>query len=258
MKLLFLLALLGFGSARQIAFTNRCSHPIWISPLTNGNGTPLPEGIRRVESGAGFTYQIPNGGWGGRFWPKQGCDGSGQNCEVGQSMPPCLPNGCDPPAETKVEFFFPPVGDTNAVWYDVSLVDGYSLPAEIIPSFQGGSCVTTHCRVSLDSCPTGESDVGDLRVIKNGRTVQCLSPCKKWNYPAPFGLGRDEMEQPGVQLCCPTPPIWPDECRVGLVVRTQYVDLVHRQCPSAYSYSYDDEAGLHNCPNNVDFQVSFC
>lgn len=43
----------------------------------------------------------------GRFWPKQGCDGSGQNCQVGQSIAPCGRTGCDPPAETKVEFFFP-------------------------------------------------------------------------------------------------------------------------------------------------------
>lgn len=115
---------------------------------------------------------------GGRFWPKSGCDHSGHNCEVGQSVDPCLPTGCDPPAETKVEFFFPPVGDPYDVWYDVSLVDGYSLPAEIIPSVQQGSCVTTKCAVSLDHCPTNEEHVGDLRVIKNGRTVQCLAPCK--------------------------------------------------------------------------------
>ena len=113
MKLLILAALLSLASGRQIAFTNRCSHPIWISPLTNADGPPLAEGIQRLEAGARFTYQIPDAGWGGRFWPKQGCDGSGHNCEVGQSMPPCLANGCDPPAETKVEFHFPPNWDVS-------------------------------------------------------------------------------------------------------------------------------------------------
>lgn len=98
-------------------------------------------------------------------------------------MPPCLPTGCDPPAETKVEFFFPRLNDGSDVWYDISLVDGYSLAAEIIPSSQGGSCTATRCAMSLDACPQNERDVGDLRVMKNGRAVQCLSPCKKWNYP---------------------------------------------------------------------------
>lgn len=86
--------------------------------------------------------------------------------------------GCDPPAETKVEFFFPPVGDSGDVWYDVSLVDGYSLPAEIVPSVQVGSCVTTHCDISLAACPINEDFVGDLRLIRNGRTIKCLAPCK--------------------------------------------------------------------------------
>jgi len=244
--------------AREIAFTNRCGYDIWVNPLTNAQGPPLAGGIVRLGNGASHTYRVPDGGWGGRFWPKSGCDGSGQNCEVGQSVDPCGPTGCDPPAETKVEFFFPPINDPNAVWYDVSLVDGYSLAAEIIPSVQQGTCVSTRCALSLGACPTNEADVGDLRVVKNGRTVQCLAPCKKWNYPPPFGLGRPEDQDPGLHLCCPTPPIWPEECRAGIVVRTQYVNLIHRDCPTAYSYSYDDEAGLHNCPNGVNFRVTFC
>lgn len=59
-------------------------------------------------------------------------------------------------------------------------------------------------------------------------------------------------------ISSPTPPIWPEECRAGPVVNTQYVQLVHRDCPTAYAYSYDDEAGLHNCPNGVSFKVTFC
>lgn len=216
---------------------------------------------------------------GGRFWPKSGCDGSGQNCQVGQSVSPCGRNGCDPPAETKVEFFFPRSGDNGNVWYDISLVDGYSLPVEIVPSIQQGSCKTTKCAMSLNSCPTNENNVGDLRVIKNGRTVQCLSPCKskynpstkmkdfmkyfstfytEWNYPAPFGLGRPENQSPGILLCCPTPPITVAQCRSGIIVQSEYVKLIRRDCPTAYSYAYDDENGLHACPNGVNFKVTFC
>lgn len=116
----------------------------------------------------------------GRFWPKTGCDDSGQNCESGQSVDPCNEGGCDPPADTKVEFFFPPSGDPGAVWYDVSLVDGYSLAAEIVPSIQQDSCIPTHCALSFDLCPQDENDVGNLQVrSKDGsRVIYCLAPCK--------------------------------------------------------------------------------
>lgn len=125
---------LSADGARQITFGNNCGHDLWISPLTNNQGPGLPGGIVRLSRGARYSYRIPDGGWGGRFWPKTGCDGSGQQCEVGQSIPPCPPGGCQPPAETKVEFFFPRTGVADNVWYDVSLVDGYSLPAKIVPN----------------------------------------------------------------------------------------------------------------------------
>jgi len=205
MKLLSLLLFVALSmcstESRQIEFENRCGYDIWINPLTNAQGPPLVPGIVRLNNYGRYTYQIPDAGWGGRFWPKSGCDASGHNCEVGQSVDPCNIGGCDPPAETKVEFFFPPLGDPGDVWYDVSLVDGYSLPAEIIPSVQVGSCVTTDCHISLNDCPQNEIEVGDLRLVRNGRTIKCLAPCKKWNYPHPYGLGMDELIAPGKYFC---------------------------------------------------------
>lgn len=124
---------IGAGS-RQIIVKNNCGKEIWVSPLTNNNGPSLPGGIQKLTNGASFTYQIPNGEWGGRFWPKLQCDGSGQNCAVGQSTSPCPSGGCQPPADTKVEFHYPPTGSSDGVWYDVSLVDGYSLSAKIEPN----------------------------------------------------------------------------------------------------------------------------
>lgn len=127
---------LAFAAARDITFNSRCSQSIWISPLTSDNGAALDGGIQRLDNGGSFTYTIPDAGWKGRFWPKMGCDESGQNCAVGQSIDPCGSQGCQPPAETKVEFFFAPNGSADQSWYDISLVDGYTLPVEIIPSIQ--------------------------------------------------------------------------------------------------------------------------
>lgn len=242
---------------REIRITNKCPYNVWISPATN---QPVQGGvisdIRNLGNGASFIYQIPTNGWAGRFWPKTGCDGSGQNCQTGQSVPPCLPTGCDPPAETKVEFFYPPVGDPKHVFYDISLVDGFSLPVEIVPSVQQGSCITTKCAVPLSECPSTENEVGDLKVSKGGKPAYCMSPCKKWNYPI-VGLGKPENIQPGLDFCCPA-GVTVEKCRRGRVVSTKYVALVHRTCPTAYSYSYDDLAGNHDCPNPVNFQVTFC
>lgn len=47
------------------------------------------------------------------------------------------------------------------------------------------SCITTNCAMKLDACPANENSVGDLRVVRNNVVVQCLAPCKKWNYPPP-------------------------------------------------------------------------
>lgn len=93
---------------------------------------------------------------------------------------------------------------------------------------------------------------------QNGQTIACMAPCKKWNWPAPLGLGNSERSGMGLDFCCPTPPVSVGQCRRGAVVQSQYVNLIHRDCPSAYSYAYDDEGGLHNCPNPTDFVVNFC
>ena len=111
----------------------------------------------------------------------------------------------------------------------------------------------------IDSCPSENAGgIGDLKVRIKGRTVSCLSPCKKWNYPPPYGLGRSEKQSPGDMLCCPTPPISPQTCRSGIVESTNYVRMIHSVCPTAYSYAYDDKAGLHNCPGGTSFDVTLC
>ena len=110
--------------------------------------------------------------------------------------------------------------------------------------FQGGSCVKTTCRLPLSSCPTNENNgLGNLQVNRNGNLVACLSPCKRWNYPPPYGMNRPESNSPGKEMCCPS-PMTPQTCSSGPVVSTQYVKLVRSQCPSAYSYAYDDLAAL--------------
>lgn len=242
----------------RLSVTNQCDFPVWMATTPNSNMAPLPDGIVKLEKGKSHDYSIANSGWAGRLWPKIGCNSNGRNCTAGEAVPPCPPSGCQPPADTKIEFYFPNLASRENAWYDISLVDGYSLPVEIKPrGNESGSCITTKCNLSLNECPQNETQgLGDLRVFNGGKAVQCLSPCKKWNYPAPFGLGKSETESPGIDLCCPYNDV--NRCRTGPVVRTKFVQTVRKACPTAYSYAYDDEAGLHSCSTPMSFDVKLC
>lgn len=260
----------------RLRIGNRCAEPIWIAHSDNVPFAQNP----RLEPGTYQDYAIADSGLASaRFWPKVGCDGGGHNCRIGDTGEgggaPCGAGGCQPPVDSKFEVTFAALSSVEATFYNLSLVDGYTLPFAVTPVGPGagqGACTASDCSMlTLDACPVMEDAVGDLRL----GDVACLSPCKKWNYPAPYGLGRPESQDPGLHLCCPTPIdpgsgnctpqngcMTPDACRstsdpLG-VVHTDYVALIHTRCPTAYSYSYDDAAGLHACPAATGFEVVFC
>lgn len=129
---LIISAPVAFG-ARTITVNNRCKHTIWIQNLDEKHAAVLG-GVRKLDSNQNVVLNVPDSGWiGGRIWPKVGCNNNGEGCAWGQSIAPCGKNGCQPPAETKVEFFYPPINDPRTIYYDISLVDGYSLPTKITP-----------------------------------------------------------------------------------------------------------------------------
>ena len=270
----------------RLRITSRCSEPVWIAHSDNVSD---PQNVR-LTSGQSYDYKIPDGGLTAtRFWPKTGCDGGGHNCRIGDNGEgggkPCPSSGCQPPVDSKFEATFAPRGAADQTWYNLSQVDGYTLPFKVIPRGTGaekGSCVTSDCSgLALDRCP-GSEDLGagyvneDLRVRDaSGRIIACMAPCKKWNYPAPWGKGRSEAVEPGLHLCCPTPidPV-SGGCTIDRscmtsaacsnagdplsVVHTDYVAAMRSMCPSAYSYAYDDAAGLHACSSQTGFEVIFC
>jgi hypothetical protein len=281
----------GTPPSTRLRITSNCSQPIWISHSDNVADTQNV----RLDRGQSRDYQIPGGGVSAvRFWPKTGCDASGHACATGDSGEgggkPCPATGCQPPIDSKFEATFAPIGGRDQTWYNLSQVDGYTLPFKVRPFGSGaevGSCVTSDCsRLSLAGCPGDDDFSGggafpayaheDLRVRDAaGNVIGCAAPCKKWNYPAPYGLGKPENIDPGLHLCCPT-PIDPasgpctvangcmtsEACRAATdarsVVHTDYVAAMHAMCPSAYAYSYDDANGLHACPPDTSFEVTFC
>lgn len=277
----------------RLRITNRCAEPIWIAHSDN---VADPQNVRLAE-GESRDYAIPDAGLAStRFWPKTGCDASGHACTIGDNGEgggkPCPASGCHPPVDSKFEATFAPKGSSDQTWYNLSQVDGYTLPFKVVPRGEGaeeGSCVTSDCAgLALEKCPTGEDLSGggkhpafaneDLRVRDaSGRVIACMSPCKKWNYPAPWGRGQPEDVDPGLHMCCPTPidPAKnPGACTIAnkcmtseacssvadpaSVVHTDYVTAMRAMCPSAYSYAYDDAAGLHACSSTTGFEVVFC
>lgn len=243
----------------QITVINDCGVDVWLASQPNAGQPSLPDAIVKLDAkGGSHNYTMPAAGWAGRFWPKTGCDAEGQACATGQAIPPCSPTGCQPPADTKVEFFFGPAGGSERPFYDVSLVDGYSLPAKIVPSTSGGRCTPTSCSLSLKDCPTAENDsVGDLQIKNGTEVVQCFAPCKKWTWPTPLGDGKTEADPTGQALCCPS-PVTPEQCNTGIVASTKYVELVHGACETAYAFSYDDKGGSHDCDPGTTFTVTLC
>ena len=231
----------------RLRIVNRCDETVWVAPLD----VELPPGAFHDED-------IPDEGLASqRYWPKLRCNQAGDDCAIGEDY--------QPPIDSKFEATFAPIGSSDATFYNLSLVDGYTLPFSVTPVGDGagsGSCVASDCTMlTVDACPAnedlGDGTIVDLRLADLG----CMSPCKAWNYPPPYGLGQPESEDPGLHLCCPA-PFSPEACRDASdplsVVHTDFVALVHERCPTAYSYSYDDAAGLHACPASTGFELVFC
>ena len=281
----------GTPPATRLRVTNQCAQAIWVAHSDN---VPDTQNVK-LTKGQSRDYQIPAAGLSAiRFWPKTGCDATGHGCAIGDSGEgggkPCPATGCQAPLDSKFEASFAATGSTDQTWYNLSQVDGYTLPFKVQPFGSGAErngCVSSDCsRLALAGCP-GDDDLSgggafpqyaheDLRVRDAaGNVVACAAPCKKMNYPAPYGLGQPESVDPGLHMCCPT-PIDPATgrctaangcmtsaaCRAETdprsVVHTDYVAALHAMCPSAYAFSYDDANGLHACPSDTSFEVTFC
>lgn len=270
----------GAPQPTRLRISSLCEEPIWIASSDN---VGAPKSVK-LTTGECFDVPIPAGAVAStRFWPKTGCDAQGEHCTMGQSVGPCPSGGCQPPIESKFEATFadaekcPTEGASGdcVTWYNGSQVDGYTLPFEIIPKGRGSDaagCTPLDCSgLELARCPSAEdlSQGGkfpayssvDLRVFDDkdpAKVVGCMAPCKRLNFPVPWGLSQNELTPPTVDFCCPTPPISAEQCREGPVTATQYVNRLQEMCPDVYSYAYDDADALRNCPAQTQLEVIFC
>jgi hypothetical protein len=209
------------GLPRTMTITNQCTQTIWLSALPT---TTLPGGQAvAMQPGAAFAVGLPNG-WSGRFWGRAGCTTTGGKltCET------------DPFPSSLAELTLTNMPDSGLDFYDVSLVDGFNLPIEIVAvghtpdAAHPYDCGDPICAMNLDTtCPAVLQDKNG-----QGQVVACANDeCKV--------LGDNDAQSPDC--------IYPNE----------YTRFFKTACPTAYSYPYDDPTSTFTC-KGLDYAIVFC
>ncbi|CAO3640120.1 unnamed protein product [Cunninghamella blakesleeana] len=216
-----------YAGVKTVSIQNNCPETLSVGVLTNGQGTP------------DLRFDIPSHGsrsiskpdtWGGRVFGQPQCAGSSSSSS---DNPHCGNAGAANPA-TLAEFFFK--GSNGKDYYDISMVDGYNIPASISPQgVTGGSgydCGSPKCK-DLPSCPP-ELAIKD----STGKIIGCQSSCSKTG---------------DAQHCCSGNFDNPKVCQPD-----EHAKNVKSSCPDSYSYAYDDQSSTYHCLNPTGYTVSFC
>ncbi|KAM5527309.1 hypothetical protein FOXYSP1_20181 [Fusarium oxysporum f. sp. phaseoli] len=215
-----------------ITFTlkNQCSSEvIWPaiqgSLEVNGNtiNDPIPAGLalNPFKSFTTAPFPVP---WSGRIWARQHCKGDGTNCRVGD----CGASSCWGKS-TKAVTLFEVTAEPEKLWYNLSLVDGYTTGISVVPDKKG--CKTLTCDVppflgghdpSDTLCPATNLKLSnpELPFKSLDQVDGCLSDCSLY--------GTDEY-------CCQNAWNDPNKCPASSA-------WFKEACPDAYSYPYDDTA----------------
>ncbi|XP_059668989.1 thaumatin-like protein 1b [Cornus florida] len=217
-------------------FTNSCPYTIWPRTLTGGGGAQLSSTGFELASKASSSLNMP-APWIGRFWAWTFCatDASGKfscqtaDCASGQIG--CNGASAIPPA-TLVELAL--VANNGQDFYDVSLIDGFSLPVSIIPQGGSGSCSPSSCPADVNAeCPA------DLAVKNSdGATISCKTACLAFDQPRYCCTGAYNTE-----ATCPP---------------TNYSQYFEKKCPLASSNAYGVTTSTFTCNGRPTKAITFC
>jgi thaumatin family protein len=216
--------------ARKLYIVNNCTYDIWTFSLDSSNSHTFPNDAPfKVAAGEKYVFGWSNK-FSGRVWGRSECTGTGGNLK-------CAETGNDTLAEFTLN------QGKASDWYDMSLVDGFTIPTGIVqldaaftpdPTYVVGGkvansrCASPVCAVDLDlNCPASQQ-----RKDSAGKVVTCVN-----GMSTNGGAG-------------PTPV-------------TSYMKM---GCPTSYTFPYDDPQSLFTCPsieqnNGVgakDYAVVYC
>lgn len=220
-----------------MTIVNQCNYTVWpasSTTTTSGNSGNVTRTGFILKPGENSTITTSDN-WTGRVWGRTLCT---TDSTTGNFS--CVTGDCSSGKITCDKYGLPPLtlaefalnSANNHDFYDVSLVDGYNVPMNIVPLSSSGKCSSTGCPTDLNAvCPT------ELKVMKNGKLVACQGPCAAFNLQV---------------FCCAGSHSTPNTCEPSV-----YAQIFKTACPAAYSYVYDDTSGTFSCPS-TDYHVVFC
>lgn len=205
------------GPVHHLTFVNNCAETIWVGSTGNAGQAPIGGGGWEMASTTQVVKDIPVG-WQGRFWPRTGCAFTPENVcpetAAGTPGPACCTTGscltsddqtfglaCAqsglPPASLVEPTFDAAGGRGPYDDYDISLVDGWSVPVSMEPvpgtfnpdpdpGLQAPWC-------TLDGCAAPPACPPDYVVA--GSPDSCWSPCQA---AVNAGATQGDVEK----LCC--------------------------------------------------------
>lgn len=286
----------------KFSFKNLCKEGVWVGSTGQNGSLPLEGGGWYIAAGDTYEVSVPVG-HSGRIWPRTGCtfDDLG-SCPAGEDC--CLTGGCleadnktfglkcgftgAPPASLLEWTLDAASGNGPIDYYDMSFVDGWSVPlsmrpvegsynVEPDPGIGSWWCEQDGCTEGMPVCPDS------LRVP--GSALSCYSPCQ-----VAVTAGSADAEK----LCCTcslsTPITCPEATCAGHYGCTPYhtppypadmvcnpwdtnpsrawdaqslsfIGTVREACPKVYSWQFDDMKATFNCRKTgglVDYEVAFC
>ncbi|KAL7940394.1 PR5-like protein [Trichoderma barbatum] len=201
----------------------KLSQNVWPAigkSLGTGISDPLPNGIIIPPGQRHQTALIPIP-WSGRVWPRQFCSDVGDNCLLGD----CGSSSCWDRSSTNTTLFEVTVQPED-MYYDISLVDGYTMSIDVIPD--DSLCKSISCQAPPYLGLGKSGEVVCPASLEN--VYGCVSDCSL------YGLDKD---------CCRGAFNSADICQPSSTWFKQV-------CPDAYSYPYDDKTSTNYCqPSNI-------
>ncbi|KAK3275924.1 hypothetical protein CYMTET_15975 [Cymbomonas tetramitiformis] len=276
----------------KITVNNKCEYEVWVGTIGTG-----PDSQPYNPGNGGFKLNpkdskdlfVPKPWTSGRIWGRTGCEesGDGLNCESGDcdGKKQCVVSG-EPPS-TLVEMTLQEA-DQGGDYYDLSLVDGYSMPVEVVaidgvqvegtkPQF---NCEKASCaNFDFNLCPP------ELMVEGKDGLTYCGSICFAVHH-------RDRVKNADIikgynvdQVCCSCGPNCGGSCGCytsaeclfgcspyampgkGGVCKIkewplasnglEYDKIFKNQCKEAYSWQFDDKDSTYRCVN-ASYEINFC
>ncbi|QRV90133.1 pathogenesis-related protein PR5K (thaumatin family) [Ceratobasidium sp. AG-Ba] len=255
---LFLISLFSAVHARRWTVNNDCSYTVWPA-IYSPNTTVTLSGVEtgwQADPGSSRSFVVPEGWTNGHIWARRNCDFSSGNtpADTNTTVGGCVSGGCQgglyctglgTAPITGAEWTLAPGDGSGADYYDVSVVSGFNVPLQVLPSAMG--CGVAECVADLNSnCP--EALRGPFSPSDN-TTIGCKSACTANIGGNPNNSASCCTGQFSVAGACPSSGV-------------EYYDFFKNACPFTYAYSQDYPSGtaLQMCPGSsyADYTVTFC